>query len=290
MIDISNLHKKRGVVKASTTKLTLRIKQLESKVHEPSTLELAQQLVPNMNSLDARFKEHHFSFIDIADEKDETSLAKEQNVLDNHDKELSVLQLHAQQLIHKCSASDTGSRNTISPVTSLTYDIINKMETTFATLSKKPEETHLYHHYQEQHQDFKSELGAIRQGVLSMSTVDAGDLSETVSGLNKEIFDVSIKIKEFLYPYNHKAPPTPTEATPTASHGVRLPKLDVPTFDGDILNWSTFWEQVCIVVHNRTHFSDTEKLPYLRHSLKDGAAKSTVEGLSHSGDQYIPKS
>ena len=97
------------------------------------------------------------------------------------------------------------------------------------------------------------------------------------------VVDVSIKIKEFLYPYDYKDPPTPN---PTAFHGVRLPKLDVPTFDGDILNWSTFWEQFCIAVRDRTHLSDTEKLAYMRHSLKDDAAKGTVEGLSCSGGQY----
>ena len=32
--------------------------------------------------------------------------------------------------------------------------------------------------------------------------------------------------------------------------------------------------------------SNTEKLVYLRHSLKDGSAKNVIEGLSHSGDQY----
>ena len=29
-----------------------------------------------------------------------------------------------------------------------------------------------------------------------------------------------------------------------------------------------------------------EKLVYLRQSLKDGSAKTVIEGLSHSGDQY----
>ena len=114
-----------------------------------------------------------------------------------------------------------------------------------------------HHHYQEQLQDFKGELEAVRQSVLSMSTSDAGDLAETISGLDKEIFDVSIQIKEFLYP--HKDSIAPPDTTPTTTHGVRLPKLDVPTFDGDILNWSTFWEQFCIAVHDRTHLSDAEK-------------------------------
>ena len=91
MADISNLRKRRGAIKASITKLTTRMKQLESKVHEPATFELAQQLVPNLNSLDAKYKEHHFSIVDNIDETDEAYLAKEQEVLDNHDEEFSIL-------------------------------------------------------------------------------------------------------------------------------------------------------------------------------------------------------
>ena len=51
------------------------------------------QLVPNLNSLYKRFKEHHFSIIDLIDKKDEASLVKEQDTLDAHDKELSILLL-----------------------------------------------------------------------------------------------------------------------------------------------------------------------------------------------------
>lgn len=89
MSDISNLRKRRGAIKASTMKLTSRMKQFESKAHESATIELAQQLVPNLNSLDAKYKEHHFSIIDNINEKDEASLAKEQEVLSTHDEEFS---------------------------------------------------------------------------------------------------------------------------------------------------------------------------------------------------------
>ena len=67
---------------------------------------------------------------------------------------------------------------------------------------------------------------------------------------------------------------------------MKLPKLDVPTFNGDILNWRTFWEQFQISVHDRTHLSDAEKLVYLRQALKDGTAKHTIEGLSRTGEHY----
>ena len=70
------------------------------------------------------------------------------------------------------------------------------------------------------------------------------------------------------------------------SKGVKLPKLDVPKFDGNILNWRSFWEQFCVAVHDRTYLSDSEKLVYLQQSLKGGSAKSAIEGLSRSGEYY----
>ena len=78
--------------------------------------------------------------------------------------------------------------------------------------------------------------------------------------------------------------PTKILIPPPESKGVRLPKLDVPTFDGNILNWRSFLEQFCISVHDRSSLSDSEKLVYLQQSLKGGLAKNAIEGLSRSGE------
>ena len=59
---------------------------------------------------------------------------------------------------------------------------------------------------------------------------------------------------------------------------VKLPKIDVQTFDGELLHWQTFWEQFGVSVDKRSDISTTEKLVYL---LKDGRAKNVIEGLSH---------
>lgn len=48
----------------------------------------------------------------------------------------------------------------------------------------------------------------------------------------------------------------------------------------------SFWEQFCISVHNFPSLSDSEKLVYLQHALKDGSAKRVIEGLSHSDEHY----
>ena len=70
------------------------------------------------------------------------------------------------------------------------------------------------------------------------------------------------------------------------STGVKLPKLDVPTFDGNIVHWKQFWDQFSVSVHNRTNLSSAEKIVYLQHAIKDGSARNAIEGLSHSGDNY----
>ena len=100
---------------------------------------------------------------------------------------------------------------------------------------------------------------------------------------------MSLHVTCFFIPYEniHYLTISTVSTIPSSSgQGVKLPKLDVPTFDGNILNWTTFWEKFCISVHERFNLSDAEKLIYLRYSLKDGAAKHTIEGLSRSKDCY----
>lgn len=48
-----------------------------------------------------------------------------------------------------------------------------------------------------------------------------------------------------------------------------LPTIDVPTFDGSIMGWSTFWASFKATIHDRTDLSSTQKLHYLRKAVKD---------------------
>ena len=57
--------------------------------------------------------------------------------------------------------------------------------------------------------------------------------------------------------------------TPVAGgKGVRLPKLDVPTFDGDVLHWAQFK----ISIRDQSHLSNAEKLVYLQQAVKNDSA------------------
>ena len=69
------------------------------------------------------------------------------------------------------------------------------------------------------------------------------------------------------------------------SPGLRLPRLDLPTFAGDIIQWSHFWESFETSVDNRTDIADVTKLTYLR-SLLRGEAMQCITGLALTGRNY----
>ena len=68
--------------------------------------------------------------------------------------------------------------------------------------------------------------------------------------------------------------------------GINLPRIEIPTFDGNILNWRLYWEQFQGAVHDKAHFEEVDKLMYLRHALKDGPARNVIQGLTQSAESY----
>ena len=48
-----------------------------------------------------------------------------------------------------------------------------------------------------------------------------------------------------------------------------LPTIDVPTFDGSIMGWSTFWASFKATIDDRKELTSTQKLQYLRKAIKD---------------------
>ena len=84
---------------ASITRLTGRVKELESKADQPTTVKVARRLKEKLESLDSEFKVHHLAVVDAINVADDAALRKEQNVLDKHDDEISALTVCLQKLI-----------------------------------------------------------------------------------------------------------------------------------------------------------------------------------------------
>ena len=66
---------------------------------------------------------------------------------------------------------------------------------------------------------------------------------------------------------------------------VRLAKLEIEKFDGDVINWSSFWDQFSSAIHENDSLSEIKKFTYLKSFLCD-SVKLTISGLSLSSENY----
>ena len=153
---------------------------------------------------------------------------------------------------------------------------LRKVDTAVTDIDGKPKvDRCLLEQYNEQLNGFKLELYDISRSILSMHG-EVSDLSDHEARLSETIFDVCLKIRQLLH----------TPIPVVHREGIKRPKIDMPMFNEDIMDWHTFWEQYEISIHLRPQLTDTEKLAYLRQALKDGPAQSVIEGLSGSGSDY----
>ena len=64
-----------------------------------------------------------------------------------------------------------------------------------------------------------------------------------------------------------------------------LPKLTLPHFSGDPVDWIHFWDSVSATVDKKTSLSDIEKFTYLR-SVLEGEAAAAIAELSLTSTNY----
>ena len=66
---------------------------------------------------------------------------------------------------------------------------------------------------------------------------------------------------------------------PLAIVRVRLPKLELPKFKGNITKWIPFWDSFKSAIHDNPDMSKVDKFNYLM-SLSEGPASKVVQGFS----------
>ena len=76
-----------------------------------------------------------------------------------------------------------------------------------------------------------------------------------------------------------------TQSTPRFEDKVKLPKLSLATFNGDVTKWTSFWDSFQSTIGDHGGLSKIDKLKYLVNSLT-GPAAQTLAGLQISNDSY----
>ena len=92
-------------------------------------------------------------------------------------------------------------------------------------------------------------------------------------GYKETIYSALIKIDRVAKPPVGTPPPaTPINihATPIDAHTscVRLPKIQLRSFGGNVMKWMSFWESFQSTIHENSELSDIEKLNHLNSLLE----------------------
>ena len=66
----------------------------------------------------------------------------------------------------------------------------------------------------------------------------------------------------------------------------KLPTLELPTFNGEVMKWATFWTAFSNQVGNREEISDSDKLIYLRRAIKHQPTQDLLEAPREEEDSY----
>ena len=129
-----------------------------------------------------------------------------------------------------------------------------------------------------------------REVIKKKLDVEILDLTEDEDEIVKEIDETSVfsdiiiaaltAIEGKLAPIaetNQIQPDTSFNRSLTSeSHNVRLPKLQIPSFDGNVLEYRGFWDQFSSSVASNNYLSDIDKFCYLRSVLKGPALELRV--------------
>ena len=66
----------------------------------------------------------------------------------------------------------------------------------------------------------------------------------------------------------------------------KLPKIDLPKFDGSVLEWQSFWDSFDSAIHSNSTLSEVQKFNYLK-SLLEGEASNTIAGFALTHTNYV---
>ena len=276
-LGIAASRRRRGVIRASVTKLADRIAELEAKMTlSPTDIFKAQQLQKKLEGYDTDFKLYHFKVVDLVEQEE---LERKQAILEEHDDRVTDYSYRLQQLLcpdERTPKAEPDPRRHLHRRMARVEQNLREVARAVEAIEITPATDRcLLQQYDEQVSYIRMELMDVSRQIASIDD-DTSELDDMESTISKAIFRTSLQVRRQL----QSLPPT------LPKDGIKLPKIDVPTFDGNVMNWRSFWEQYEVAIHSKSQLTDPEKLAYLRQALQNGSARQVIEGLSGTGNNY----
>lgn len=130
--------------------------------------------------------------------------------------------------------------------------------------------------------DYFLDLNQFKERLVEFIKLEKEEEKKSV--IPSEIIDLQREIKDILkFQIEQKEIERVKETVERVS--VRLPKLDLISFNGEKSRWIEFWDSFESSVHKNKHLSNVEKFNYLKCKLQ-GEAKRAISGITLSNDNY----
>ena len=278
-----NARRMREMVHRSILATEERIAALEEKdvlteSHRQSVIRISKML----ETMCAELKGYHYEI--VAGVETDEAATKEQEFFDEHQRKTMEFVDRLGDLLAKPQPDVHPPASTTDRLVDRQLDLLADSVRTIKRAIEHPElvDMHVLTSYLEKIRSLEAELQGARKEVLLLD--DYGGRVRRASDIEQSLFDLRVAISRLME--RVKKEPSPPVIAPPILAGVNLPRIEIPTFDGSILNWRLFWEQFQAAVHDKPQLGEVDKLTYLRDALKDGPAKSVVQGLTQTAESY----
>ena len=117
---------------------------------------------------------------------------------------------------------------------------------------------------------------------------EVADEIDSTDTYMEDVYDMMAKLERL---FDKTSPPPRATASATRDDAsaretkVKLPKLTIQPFKGELTAWTTFWDAYEVAIHSNRSLSDIERFNYLR-SLLQGPALDAITGLTLTAANY----
>ena len=280
------------------TRIERDISSLEEKeTLTPSERKRIARLKDQVKEHDQEFEKRHMEVLDFIEEEDQTTLDAEEKVFDEHVNRVSDIMERLEKVEdlgvtteplrpHVSTDPKEAASGLVRNQKRLKYlkTSLDKANATIRLLEPTPAlDICLVEKVKKDVDMLTNKLSDIVEDILSLPEDDTTSLNEATS-MEDELGSMTLKLIKLTHDRERRDHRTTDEAS--ASPGVRLPKISIPTFDGKILSWKSFWEQFDATIHSKAGLNVIEKLTYLQDALKDSPARFIVQGLTRTSENY----
>ena len=161
--------------------------------------------------------------------EEEKVLEKEQEIFDTVDEQVDDTKIRIKKIIRSCNSATETSKDDLFFVSRKLSTVKGNMVSIKAGIQPLSGKDDEIRQYEDDISEMKRELSHIYDSLLQLKLDESHDLCANHSTLKGEIFESSLKLKEL----SHKIAVVASE---TVGSRVRLPKLETPRFDGNLLN------------------------------------------------------